>query len=101
MTTHIVKSWTWLFEAIASGTKTHDIRDMSERDYAVGDEMVLREWNQSQGEYTGRCLVVEITYITDRRTPCAFSSAVLDRRFGVLSVRRKSTVLAWTGESDD
>jgi len=87
MTIHVVKSWSYLFQAIKSGMKTHDIRDMRDRNYAVGDHMLLREFDQTKGVYTSDQLLVEITYITDRDMPCAFSSAILDRNFGVLSVR--------------
>ena len=87
MTHHIVKSWTYLFDAIASGKKTHDIRDMTERDYKVGDTMGLRRYDMGKGEYTGEKATVLITYITDNKTPCAFSSAVLDKKFGILSVK--------------
>ena len=87
MTHHIVKSWTYLFDAIVSGKKTHDIRDMTERDYKVGDTMTLRRFDQTNGTYTGEQVKVEITYITDNKTPCAFSSAILDKRFGILSIK--------------
>lgn len=83
---HEVKSWTHLFSALASGQKKHDIRDMRERDYKVGDLLILNEFDMTTGNYTGRKAEVEITYITDKMTPCAFSSSVLDRSFGILSV---------------
>ena len=87
MKTHIVKSWCYLFQAILAGIKMHDVRDMTERDYKKGDQMILREFDQTKGEYTGRWAKVEITYVTDRNVPCAFSSAVLDRNFGILSIK--------------
>lgn len=86
MAHHNVKSWTWLFEAISSGAKKHDIRDMRDRDYRIGDTMTLHEFDQIKGEFTGRKHDVRITYITDRQSACAFSSAVLDRNYGILSV---------------
>jgi len=49
--------------------------------------MILRKFDMSRGEYTGRWAKVEITYITDKQVPCAFSSAVLDRDFGILSIK--------------
>lgn len=85
MAVYEVKSWTYLFDAIKSGLKKHDIRDMRDRDYKVGDIMVLHRFDQIKGEYTGETLDVKITYITDRNVACAFSSAVLDRNFGILS----------------
>ena len=86
MKTHVVKSWCYLFEALTSGRKKHDIRDMRERDYKIGDHLVLNEFDNTRGEYTGRQQLAKITYITDKQTPCAFSSAVLDRNFAILSL---------------
>ena len=87
MSHHKVKSWTYLFSALCSGEKKHDIRDMRERNYKVGDELILQEFEQTSGKYTGREATALITYITDKNTPCAFSSAVLDRNFGILSLK--------------
>lgn len=83
---HEVKSWPFLFQPIIEGIKTHDIRDKRDRDYNVGEVMLLREFDPAKGEYTGREARVLITYITDNVTPCAMSSAVLDRNFAVLSI---------------
>lgn len=87
MTTHTVKSWSYLFQAIKSGAKKHDIRDMRDRNYKVGDILILQEFDQTIGQYTGDEMPLEITYITDRNTPCAFSSSVLDRDFGILTLQ--------------
>ena len=86
MTTHKVKSWIYLFQAVKAGYKKHDFRDMRDRDYKVGDTLVLQEYDQATGEYTGDEIPCKITYITDRQTPCAFSGAVLDQNYGVLSI---------------
>lgn len=86
MTIHEVKSWTFLFRALVSGQKKHDIRDMRERDYKVGDILMLKEFDMATGQYTGHYAECRITYITDKATPCAFSSAVLDRDFAILSL---------------
>lgn len=83
---HEVKSWTFLFQALVSGLKKHDIRDMTERDYKVGDTLVLKEFDQTSGKFTGREQKAKITYITSSMTPCAFSSAVLKKEFGILSL---------------
>lgn len=86
MTNHIVKSWTYLYRAAIAGIKTHDIRDM-ERDYKVGDTLTLQEFNHETGQYTGRESLFEITYITDKNTPCAMSSCALDRKYMILSIK--------------
>jgi hypothetical protein len=85
---HEVKSWTAFFQAFKTGAKKHDMRDMIDRDYQVGDVLVLHEYDPFKGEYTGEKLAMRITYITSRDTPCAFSSAALDRNYCILSLDR-------------
>ena len=87
MTTHAVKSWCNLYAAAIAGYKTHDVRDKTERDYKVGDHMHFHEFDQTTGKYTGREALFEITYITDRQTPCAMSSCALEKKYGVLSIK--------------
>ncbi len=87
MTTHYVKSWTFLFQPMLDGEKTHDIRIM-DRDYKVGDTLVLQEYDWGAKKYTGRELNVKITYITSGDNPCAFSPSVLHPQFCVLSVSK-------------
>lgn len=82
-----VKSWPWLYDAMVRGVKVHDVRDMRDRPYKVGDRMLLREFDPRNGQYTGRESVAFISYITNNETPCAMSSSVLDRDFAILSVR--------------
>lgn len=86
MTHHTVKSWTHFFQAIKNGYKKHDLRDMKDRNYQVGDTMTLCEYDNIKGQFTGDTLDVKITYITSREVPCAFSSAVLDGDFCILSL---------------
>ena len=84
---HQVKSWTWFFEAIRTGAKTHDLR-LDDRGYKVGDVLRMCEYDPVKGVYTGRTLRAEITFITSSRTPCAFSSAVLPKEYCILSIKR-------------
>lgn len=88
MTEHRVKSWTHLYQAAKSGHKKHDFRDLTERDYKVGDTLILCEYNFELGEFTGMESTYRITYITSNRTPCALSSAVLDNDYCVLSIEK-------------
>ncbi len=82
-----LKSWSPYFQAIKAGNKTHDLRDMKDRDYHVGDLLMLEEYDPFNGCYTGDCVVVEVTYITSHNTPCAFSSAVLEKGYCILSLK--------------
>lgn len=85
MATHRVKSWSHFFDAIQNGSKKHDLRE-DDRNFKVGDIVVLERYDNIKGEYTGETLNTKITYITSRATPCAFSSVVLDRNFVILSL---------------
>jgi hypothetical protein len=81
-----VKSWPWFFEEMVAGRKKHDMRDKRDRDYAIGDRMLLREFDPRNGQYTGRAAIATISYITDNVTPCAMSSSALDKALAILSV---------------
>jgi len=86
MTIHRVKSWAHFFDSIAAGIKTHELRD-NDRNYQVGDTMILERYDNIEGKYTGEECYVEITYITNRERPCAFSGSVLDPRYCILSIK--------------
>jgi hypothetical protein len=87
MKTHTVKSWSPFFQAIKRGDKTHDLRYDCDRHFEVGDRIVLQEYEPFEGRYTGEECTVIVTYITSNRTPCAFSSAVLDKDYAILSIK--------------
>jgi len=84
--THEMKSWRQFFEAIIAGEKRHEIRGL-DRDFQVGDLVLLREYDETANEYTGRHAHVEITYVTSASHPCALSSAALHSDFCILSIR--------------
>lgn len=83
-----LKSWTHFFQAIKRGEKTHDLRSKKDREFHVGQILTLEEYDNVLGEYTGDAVDVEVTYITDDVVPCAFSSAVLDKGYCILSIRK-------------
>lgn len=89
-TAHIVRSWTHLYQPMAAGLKTHDLR-LNDRDYQVGDHMLMQEYDPATGTLTGQETLVEITYITGRAdgcSPCAVSSVVLHPDYVILSIKR-------------
>ncbi len=86
---HNVKSWSHFYQAIVAGLKTHDLRK-NDRGYEVGDTLMLHEYDNVNGGFTGQRRAVTITYITDNRMPCAFSSAVLPHDYSILSIKLDS-----------
>ncbi|WP_306274158.1 ASCH/PUA domain-containing protein [Parageobacillus thermoglucosidasius] len=65
---HRLKTWPEYFEAVLSGKKTFEIRK-NDRDFRVNDLLLLQEYNPKTEEYTGREVLVEVTYITDFGQP--------------------------------
>lgn len=86
---HEVKSWSHFFDAIKAGKKVHDLRK-NDRNYNVGDVIRLKRYDNINGFFTGESLEAEISYITDNRVPCAYSSAVLPHDYCILSLKVKN-----------
>lgn len=61
---HELKTWPNFFEWIWEGRKKHEIRRCVDREFSIGDRILLREWDPNPREYTGRWILVRITYIT-------------------------------------
>lgn len=64
MATHELKTWPEPFAAVWRGDKTYEIR-RNDRGFAVGDWLALREWGNETGQYSGRVVWAEITYMTN------------------------------------
>jgi ASC-1-like (ASCH) protein len=61
---HQLKIHPEYFQAICEGEKTFEIR-RNDRDYQVGDELFLNEFDPEKQKYTGRREKVIVSYITD------------------------------------
>ena len=69
--TRTVRKVHWLkceeeqYDAVARGEKHYEVR-RSDRDYRVGDHLVLRRWSPAKGAYTAphSAIRVEVTYLT-------------------------------------
>jgi len=83
---HHLKSWPQFFIAIKEGKRTHELR-RSDRDFEVGDIMVLHEFHPEGQTYTGAACTVEITSMTSFSQPCAVSGEALNADFCILSIR--------------
>lgn len=55
------------FRAIANGFKTFEVR-FNDRNFLVYDILHLKEY--ADGEYTGREIIAEVTYILDNKDFC-------------------------------
>lgn len=82
--THELKTWPEPFHAIWHGSKKHEIRK-NDRQYQVGDEVLLREFDPDTGIYWGRKILAAITYLTPGglwglpEDICVFSIEVIER----------------------
>lgn len=61
MRTHELKTWPSYFMYLPEGEKTFEVRK-NDRDYAIGDRLILREWDNDEG-YSGRKEERTISYI--------------------------------------
>jgi len=59
---HELKTWPEYYHEVEKGNKTFEIR-MNDRNYQVGDTLILREYNPFWQSYTGKCMAVIVTYI--------------------------------------
>ncbi|MGZ2455495.1 ASCH/PUA domain-containing protein [Rhizobium anhuiense] len=60
--THELKCWPEQFAAIESGEKTFEYR-RNDRDYQVGDTLIIFEWDPDEDAYTGKELARTICHI--------------------------------------
>lgn len=61
---HKLKTWPEYFLAVCQLKKQFEIRK-NDRDFKVGDTLMLQEYNPNNKEYTGRVVDRKVTYITD------------------------------------
>ena len=62
MTEHELRCWPEHYAAVAGGRKTCELR-LNDRPYAVGDSLLLREYEPLESRYTGASLRVRVTHI--------------------------------------
>jgi ASC-1-like (ASCH) protein len=64
MQIHKLKTLPEYFNEILTGVKTFEVR-YNDRDFKVGDLLVLREFDDVTQSYTGLFLYKDVTYILD------------------------------------
>lgn len=62
---HELKILPAYYEAVLSGDKTFEIRFNDDRGFQKGDSVLLLEISPPDGLYTGRELLIKITYVTN------------------------------------
>lgn len=55
MKEHELKTWPSFFEAVWDGTKPWEYR-RNDRDYQIGDILILKEWCPEKQQYSGRTI---------------------------------------------
>jgi hypothetical protein len=61
---HDLKCWPPYFDDVRGGRKPFEVRK-ADRDYRVGDTLLLREWRPDWKDYTGQIVRKRITYRLD------------------------------------
>jgi hypothetical protein len=91
MTKHELKVWPQFFAALVDRTKTFEIRK-NDRDFKVGDALLLKEWDPKKEDYTGGVVHAFVSYIS---TPDSFQGVteqpVLNPDYVVLGLRPSYT----------
>lgn len=59
--THELKTWVPYFQAVKSGKKKFEVR-INDRDYKLGDTLILKEYDDENYTYTGNTLTVKVIY---------------------------------------
>ena len=68
---HTLKTWPKYFKAIVDGWKTFELR-LNDRGFAVGDCLVLQEFDPETGTFTREMFSVRVTYLTADYMPEGF-----------------------------
>lgn len=89
MKTHDLKTWPEFFDQIVVGEKTFELRK-DDRPFAVGDELLLREYDPATKQYSGREVFRRITHIL-RHRPDAGCAATFGLREGYAILSIEST----------
>ncbi len=86
----IIKKKIWLgyFDDLVSGKKTFDLR-LNDFDVAVGDTLVLEEWDPQAETCTGRSIEKTVTYILRGKIDELFwtKEEILEKGIQILSLK--------------
>ena len=81
------KVWPEYFDKIISGEKTFELR-LADWDCTIGDFLILKEWDPSTKEYTGRWIEKQITYVLKTKDVHLWSQEEVDKfGFQIISIK--------------
>lgn len=86
MRTHEVKCWPEFFELLFTGVKTCEVR-YNDRRYAMGNLLVIKEWDDRKGAYTGRQVTKVISHVLEGVPGGIPPLGGLQRNFVALSLK--------------
>lgn len=93
MARHELKTWPDYYEAVLRGDKTFEVRTDDRGGFAVGDTLVLREWDRVK-EYSGRSCEVVVRYVLrDPKFGVAPGYAVIGITAPAEAVERRTHIL--------
>lgn len=72
---HELKTLPEYFDSVQKLQKNFEVRK-NDRPFDIGDFVALNEWSKDTG-YTGRCMLLEITYILDDPNYCKDGFVIL------------------------
>ncbi|TGA93852.1 DUF3850 domain-containing protein [Lactobacillus johnsonii] len=90
MEVHELKILPEYFKAQKAGKKNFEIRK-NDRNYKIGDKLVLKEYDSKTDSFTGQSFITEITFITDYQQKDGY--VVLDTKDLTLDVYRRMSEL--------
>lgn len=76
MNTHRLKTWPEFFGAVSLGKKPFEVR-ANDRDFKVGDALVLEEYCPEAQQHTGRRAYRHVGYILDDPRFCKEGTVIL------------------------
>lgn len=82
------KVWPQYFQAILDDKKTFELR-LSDFECSEGDQLLLKEWNPESKNYTGRELLVDVTYVIHTKDQKFWTKEEIEKHgFQVINFRK-------------
>ena len=79
---HRLKTWPWYFQEVAAGRKNFEVRRCDDRDFKVGDTLILLEYDPRLSKFTGNMVSRKVTYILYGK-----DFAAINKKFCVMSLK--------------